>query len=187
MVSEKSDERRRQILQASLNLVGEHGAEWLTMARIAEKSGFSRPAVYQYFESKEHILGELLIDDMADLSNELDRIVAAVEDPMEQVRIWIHYSLAHLASPNHLVVREISMSQLRQEQRGELMAMHGFFLTTLHSPLVRLGVADPAALSSIIFAAINSAAARIYQGNSFILEAATLEKFVIAGVEAALV
>ena len=53
--------------------------------------------------------------------------------------------------------------------------------------LATIGVADPAALSSIIFAAINSAAARIYQGNSFILEAATLEKFVIAGVEAALV
>ncbi|AOY56592.1 TetR/AcrR family transcriptional regulator [Candidatus Rhodoluna planktonica] len=186
MVTAKSDERRKAILRASIDLVSEHGAEWLTMARIGEATGLSRSAIYQYFESKDHVLGELLIDDMADLSNEIDRIVASVNDPMEQIRIWIHYSLAHLASADHLVVREISMTHLREEQRGELMAMHGFFLTTLHSPLIQLGVSDPTSLGSMIFGAVNSAAQRIYSGKSFIHEAATLEKFVIAGIEAAI-
>ncbi|MEY4980920.1 MAG: hypothetical protein RL174_258 [Actinomycetota bacterium] len=172
-------------MSASLKLIEKHGVEGFTMADIATSTGLSRPAIYQYFASKEHILGELLIDDMADLSNEIDRIVASVEDPMEQIRLWMHYSLAHLASHDHLVVREISMTHLRNEHRGELRAMHGLFLTTLHSPLMRLGIEDPTSLGSMIFGAVNSAAQRIYSGKSFVFEASTLEKFVIAGIEAA--
>lgn len=185
MVTAKADSRRRAILQASLRLVAENGAESVSMASIAEATGLSRPAIYQYFVSKEHVLGELLIDDMADLSNEIDRLVSTIDDPMEQIRIWMHYSLAHLASAEHAVVREISVKNLRDEQRGELMAMHGFFLTTLHSPLRELGVSDPAPLGNMIFSAVSSAAARISQGHAFVNEAATLEKFVIAGIEAA--
>ena len=186
MVTAKADSRRQAIMRASIELIHAHGADELSMAKVAEATGLSRPAIYQYFASKEHILGELLIDDMADLSNEIDRIVGGVEEPMEQIRLWMHYSLAHLASADHLVVREISMTHLRPEHRGELMAMHGFFLTTLHSPLRQLGVTDPTSLGSMIFGAVNSAAQRIYAGATFIAEANTLEKFVIAGIEAAL-
>jgi AcrR family transcriptional regulator len=178
--------RRDEILCATLAIIEGDGVDGVTMARVAEQTGLSRPAVYQYFASREHILGELLIDDMADLSNEIDRIVASVDDPMEQIRLWIHYSLAHMASADHLVVREISMIHLREDHRGELMAMHGYFLTTLISPLRELGVEDPSSLVSLIFSAINASAQRIYSGKSFVSEASALEKFVIAGVEGAL-
>jgi len=156
------------------------------MAHIAERTGLSRPAIYQYFSSSEHVLGELLINDMADLSNEIDRLVAFVDDPMEQVRIWIHYSLAHISSEEHRVVREVSIKNLKEEQRGELMAMHGYFLTALIDPLSNMGSEDPTTLASMIFAAINAAAERITAGKSFVAEASKLERFVMAGVKAAL-
>ena len=186
MTPSKSTSRREDILQASLSIIEAQGVDGVSMASVAQETGLSRPAIYQYFASREHILGELLIDDMADLSNEIDRIVGTVDDPMEQIRLWIHYSLAHMASADHLVVREISMTHLREEHRGELMAMHGFFLTTLISPLKALGVKDPSSLVSLIFSAINASAERIYSGKAFVSEASALEKFVIAGVEGAL-
>ena len=186
MVSPIADTRREAILSASLELLDASGVEGISMARIAQLTGLSRPAIYQYFSSRENILGELLINDMADLSNEIDRIVSAEQEPMEQVRLWIHYSLAHMASKEHRVVREISVKNLREEQRGELMAMHGYFLTSLISPLKELGIEDPSSQVSLIFAAITSAAERIDSGKPFISEAASLEKFVIAGVDAAL-
>lgn len=177
-----ADSRREAILQSSLHLLDAEGIEAVQMARIAQETGLSRPAIYQYFSSRENILGELLINDMADLSNEVDRIVGGVEDPMEQVRMWIHYSLAHMASKEHRVVREISVKNLREDQRGELMAMHGLFLTSLISPLKDLGVADPSSVVSMIYASLSSAADRIASGKSFISEAATVEKFVMAGI-----
>jgi AcrR family transcriptional regulator len=180
------DRRRESILRASMALIDDVGVPGVTMASIAQKTGLSRPAIYQYFASREHVLGELLINDMADLSNEIDRILAGVSDEMEQVRLWLHYALAHMSSSEHRVVREISASTLRDEQRGELMAMHGYFMTSLISPLQKLGIEDPASLVSMIFAAISASAERIDSGEPFIREAAAVEKFVIAGIEAAL-
>lgn len=185
MTSPLADSRREAILTASLELLDTSGVDAVTMARVGELTGLSRPAIYQYFTSREHILGELLINDMADLSNEIDRIVANEPDPMERVRLWIHYSLAHLASDEHRVVREISIHHLREEQRGELMAMHGFFLANLMSPLRELGINDPSAQVSIVFAAVHSAAKRIDEGRPFVEEAAALERFVTAGILAA--
>lgn len=181
-----ADTRRVAILAAALEIIEDSGVESVSMAQIAEQTGLSRPAIYQYFASREHILGELLINDMADLSNEIDRILATVTSPMEQIRMWIHYSLAHMSSTEHMVVREISMTHLREEDRGEMRAMHGYFMTSLISPLRELGVQDPSPVVSMIFAAVNSAAERIAEGKTFVAEAATLEKFVIAGVESAL-
>lgn len=177
-----SDERREAILSASLNLIDSEGSDAITMARIARETGLSRPAIYQYFSSRENILGELLMNDMADLSNEIDRIVGTVSDPMEQVRLWIHYSLAHMASQEHRVVREISIQNLREDQRGELRAMHGLFLTSLMSPLKSLGIEDPSPFVGMTYASLKTAAERIDAGHSFIAEAAAVEKFVIAGI-----
>ncbi len=174
------------ILAASLKLIDELGVNNVTMGRIAAATSLSRPAIYQYFSSRENILGELLINDMADLSNEIDRIVSLSDVPMEQIRLWIHYALAHMASPEHRVVRQVSRDYLDDEHRGELREMHRYFMNSLISPLRTLGVQDPSALVSLVFAAIGSASDRIDEGNDFVAEAATLERFVTAGIEAIL-
>ena len=69
--------------------------------------------------------------------------------------------------------------------RGELIAMHGYFMMSLVSPLRELGVPEPTSLVHLIFGAVNAAAKRIDAGASFIAEAAVLETFVVAGIEAA--
>ncbi|HLP23646.1 MAG TPA: helix-turn-helix domain-containing protein [Microbacteriaceae bacterium] len=179
-----ADARRESILRAAMTLISERGTTAFTVGDVAKATGFSRPAVYQYFRSREDILGELLVNDMADLSNEIDRLVATENEPMEQIRVWVHYALAHLASPEHRVVREISAAELDERHRGELRAMHGYLMTSLISPLRQLGAADPAALVHMVFAAVGSASDRISEGASFVTEAATLERFVISGIEA---
>lgn len=180
-----ADARRAAILDAALQLIEMGGAEAVSMADLAQQSGLSRPAIYQYFSSREHILGELLINDMADLSNEIDRLIGGVDEPNEQIRVWIHYSLTHVSSAQHRLVREISVDQLPKDMRGELIAMHGYFMMSLVSPLRELGVPEPTSLVHLIFGAVNAAAKRIDAGASFIAEAAVLETFVVAGIEAA--
>jgi AcrR family transcriptional regulator len=180
------DVRQTAILAAAHELISHSGQDAVSMAALAQKTGLSRPAIYQYFSSKEHVLGELMINEMADLSNELDRLVGGVEDPLEQIRIWIHYCLAHLSSAQHRVVREISIENLPEDQRGMLRAMHGYFMMSLVSPLSQLGVADPGAMSSLILGLVSAAAKRIDSGAEFILEAQGLENFAMAGLQAAL-
>jgi AcrR family transcriptional regulator len=179
----RADKRQEAILQAAMTLVQDGGPDTVTMAQLASETGLSRPAIYQYFSSREHVLGELVINEMADLSNEIDRLVGLVDDPLEQVRVWIHYSLAHLASEEHVAIRKISMDVLPEDLRGVLRAMHGYVMLSLMNPLGALGVEDPSALCGMIFGSISAAAKRVEEGASMTLEAKALEVFVVSGIQ----
>jgi AcrR family transcriptional regulator len=173
-------------LHAALELISQQGSEAVSMAVLAEKTGLSRPAIYQYFASREHVLAEIVINEMADLSNAVDRLVDGLNDPMERVRVWIHYCLAHLASDQHAAIRKISMDSLPDEQRGVVRALHAYFTTTLVSPLIDVGIADAPAFAGMIFGAVGASAERIAAGSDFAAEASALERFVVSGIEAQL-
>lgn len=182
MQADQSQIKIDAILKVTQDIITTDGVEAATMPRIASASNLSRPAIYQYFSSREHILAELVINEIADLSNELDSHLAEIKDPLEQTRIWIHYSLGYLASAEHRVISQISMRILPEESRGMLDAMHGHFMTSLINPLTLLGVADASRTAQLIFASIAEAAKRIDGGSVYEHEAAILERFVIAGV-----
>ena len=177
-----SDERQEAILAAAQSLIAEKGVEAVSMAELAKATGLSRPAIYQYFASKDHVLAELVINEMADLSNAIERHIEGLADPLERIRIWIHYSLAHLASAEHRIVREISIASLPEDSRGMINAMHGHFMVALLSPVRELGVKDVTATAHLIFASVAAAAKRIDEGSEFVREAAALEQFTVAGL-----
>jgi AcrR family transcriptional regulator len=56
----KSDERKRQILDAALTTFAEHGYERTSIAIICEKAGIARPTLYQYFKDKRSVFREML-------------------------------------------------------------------------------------------------------------------------------
>jgi AcrR family transcriptional regulator len=179
-----SDERQESILEAAQSLIAAKGVESVSMAELAKATGMSRPAIYQYFASKDHVLAELVINEMADLSNAIERHIEGLANPMERIRIWIHYSLAHLASAEHRIVREISVASLPEESRGMINAMHGHFMVALLSPIREIGVKDVTATAHLIFASVAEAAKRIDEGSEFVREAAALEQFTVAGLVA---
>ena len=178
----QADQRQESILAAAAFLIEKSGTDAVTMSSIAERTGLSRSAIYQYFASREHILAELVLDDMADLSNELDEIVAKTDDPLLQLTAWVRHTLAYLSSPSHKIVKEISMDSVPEDKRGLLRAMHGQFMLTLLSPLTRLSPEDPQSLARFVYSSVVAASERIAEGGDLETEAATLERFVIAGV-----
>ena len=174
--------RQEAILAAAQTLIADKGVDAVSMADLAKATGLSRPAIYQYFASKDHVLAELVINEMADLSNAIERHIEGLKDPMERIRIWIHYSLAHLASAEHRIIREISIASLPEDSRGMINAMHGHFMTALLSPVREIGIRDVTATAHLIFASVAAAAKRIDEGSEFVREAAALEQFTIAGL-----
>ncbi len=53
-------ERKRQIVQATLDIMAEQGLAGTTTRRIAEKVGVSEPALYKYFPGKKELILEAL-------------------------------------------------------------------------------------------------------------------------------
>jgi AcrR family transcriptional regulator len=182
MLDSPKSNRPETILSATQRLISEHGIDSATMPEIAKATGLSRPGIYQYFQSREHILAELVINDLADLSNDLDDHLKDIDEPSEQVRFWLHYSLAYMSSEQHRVISQISLGSLPPESLGMIRAMHGHFMTSLQNPLTKLGVEDALRTGHLIFASVAEAAKRIDGGSAYEFEAASLEKFVIAGI-----
>ena len=56
----KSDERKKQILDAALKAFAEHGYERTSIATVCENAGIARPTLYQYFKDKRSLFREML-------------------------------------------------------------------------------------------------------------------------------
>ncbi|PZQ60636.1 MAG: TetR family transcriptional regulator [Phenylobacterium zucineum] len=50
------DERRRQLLETAAGVVRAEGTDALTLARVAEQAGVSKPVAYQHFETRAGLL-----------------------------------------------------------------------------------------------------------------------------------
>jgi AcrR family transcriptional regulator len=182
MPSRIRDHRQAEILDAALTEIRANGVTAMTMSRLAQLTGLSRPAIYQYFSSREHVLAELLIDDLADLVNEIDCHVCEITDPVERIRVWVNRSLMHLANGDHSIIREISESSLPDESREVVRVLHGQFMMSLISPVRELGIEGIDSACHMIYSAVQSAAKRIEAGFEFNAEAKAAENFAIAGL-----
>jgi TetR/AcrR family fatty acid metabolism transcriptional regulator len=67
----KASERKKQILDAALEVFAEHGYERTSIAIICEKAGIARPTLYQYFKDKRSVFRELLESYLAGIHKKL--------------------------------------------------------------------------------------------------------------------
>lgn len=66
---------KEEILATALNILSDQGVEGLTLAAVTTKLGFSKPAIYHYFRSKEDLVRSLVLEL---LRQEGDELFAAV-------------------------------------------------------------------------------------------------------------
>ncbi|MBI1758702.1 MAG: TetR/AcrR family transcriptional regulator [Actinobacteria bacterium] len=58
-VTKRPEDRREELLAAALHTFGRVGVETSTVADITERAGVAKGTFYLYFESKDHVLGQL--------------------------------------------------------------------------------------------------------------------------------
>lgn len=68
---EEKAARRAAILQAAARLLDRRALQDVGLNAIAEEAALSKPNIYRYFESREHILLALFIDDLRDFSEDV--------------------------------------------------------------------------------------------------------------------
>ncbi len=70
---EEKEVRREAILKAARELALETGPIALGLNELARRAGVSKPNVYRYFEGREEVLLRLLVLELADAAEELER------------------------------------------------------------------------------------------------------------------
>ncbi|KJS16160.1 MAG: hypothetical protein VR69_10490 [Peptococcaceae bacterium BRH_c4b] len=75
------DERRSLILNAANEIIAEEGLEGLSVRKIADRIEYSPGIIYHYFENKDDILQNFLIDKYQEIVNELRSVEIKTHDP----------------------------------------------------------------------------------------------------------
>ena len=103
---------RRAILDATESLLVEDGFEAFSMRRLAERCGYTPPAIYHHFVDKQHLLDELLEERCQALVKALKRVRQG-DDPVENLRAFgITFARWGLRNPTHYAL----LAQSRQPE-----------------------------------------------------------------------
>ena len=89
------EEKRARILDAALELFAHEGYHNASISKIAQKANISKGLIYNYFESKEAIVKEILNSGIDQMLNLLDVNRDGVLDP-EEIESFIHNMFKHL-------------------------------------------------------------------------------------------
>jgi len=103
----RSQARVRAILEAAAKLIGERGADAVSMTDIAKQADMSKAAVYRYFPNRQSVVRELAITDFHENRN---NIIAAwsnsSKDPRSILREGLlEYCELHRSEPYRLQLR----------------------------------------------------------------------------------
>lgn len=118
--------RRRQLLDIALAEFADQGYRGVSMDRVAEAAGVTKPVLYQHFRSKRALYLEL-VDDVADrLEGAVVKATADAASPREQVeagfRVYFRFVTEHrdayrlLFSADTRRDRELNEAVLRVEE-----------------------------------------------------------------------
>lgn len=77
----EKQEVRRGILMAARDIARQEGWQSVTIRKVAERIEYSPPTIYEYFESKEDILIELLREGFRQLATTLKTVRETTGDP----------------------------------------------------------------------------------------------------------
>jgi len=154
-----SASKRETILQATLELIQEHGLNALTTAKIARKSGTAETIIYRHFKGKQTIVTELLQRVGKNFHTAAAIIVAEKLSPIEKLNKMtaLHLNFiqqthgmtrilfseqVHLSSPSDPFKQ--AASSLSREYRGCVKQVidegiaSGFFVSDLNSEIASM-------------------------------------------------
>ncbi|MDO5672678.1 MAG: TetR/AcrR family transcriptional regulator [Actinomycetaceae bacterium] len=92
-LQEHRDRTRVRLFTSLSKLLSEQGFDSLTMAQIAQGAKVGRTAVYNHFTDKESLLLAYIEYETIRYSHSLRENLEGVEDPIEQLRIYISHQI----------------------------------------------------------------------------------------------
>ncbi len=126
---QKGEQRREEILRATLRVIGAHGADAVTHRAVAAEAGVPLSATTYYFESKEQLLQQTLLLAAREETERLERVVLDLAPRSLSVAEWAEAVAAVVGTS----VREDAATQVALFELG---------LESTRTPALRTELAD---------------------------------------------
>ncbi len=116
----RAPERRREVLEAALELLAEQGYAGASLRKLADKLGMRQPSLYHYFRSKEDLVEQVIHTFAADM---MEVSLKYLPQRLDEVPAWVRDSvLALYQRPTHPLFVRVLFSISRSHPRyGRLM------------------------------------------------------------------
>ena len=114
---ELTNARREEIISACETLYQTMGFKEVTIKEIARYTSFSRPSIYNYFETKEEIFLAILQKEYRQWAGELDRVT---ENNDVMTRDQIAETLARTISARPQMLKILSMNHFDMEANSRM-------------------------------------------------------------------
>ncbi len=154
----------------------------VTMGVVAERTGLSRSAVYEYYRCAADLIADVVVDELTAWIDHVDVTVADIEDPTARLVTWIRESLAYVADGRHALVRAAGDATLPPVRRAQVQSLHRQLTGPVHAALLDLGVADADRIASYIWSVVEMATRHIEAGRPADDEVDAAIAFAMAGV-----
>lgn len=179
-VKEHRDQVRQRVFDAFADLMVERSFDAITMAQLAERAGIGRTSIYHHFPDKEAVVVAFATHETGRYLEHLNAELAASDDPVERLRIYIRHQLA-AGEQFHMGLGPSLMGMLgessRQAIRGHVRDVEDVLRRLLEDGRASgaFGFGDTAATMSLVHACLGPRH----------LDPSTTEEFVLRAVGAA--
>lgn len=182
-LAEHREQRRDALVEAAASVMRESGT--VTMAAVADRTGLSRSAVYEYYRSAADLIADVLVDELAAWIDHLDAAVRDVADPRERLARWMSTALEYVAAGRHALVRAAGDATLPPVRRAQVQSLHRELAAPVHTALRELGLRDADRIASYVWGVVDSATRHIEAGRPADDEVDAAIAFALAGVDLA--
>ena len=149
-----------ELLAAARELVRENGPEAVSIAEVARRVGLSRPALYEYFGSRDELLAAILDDEIPRWQAEIADAVAAAGSLPGQVEAHVRTQLRLAGDEGHAAAAVIAARAVAEPGLDRIHTAHRV-LGPLTAALGKAGVDAPELRAHLVQGIVNAAFALI--------------------------
>jgi AcrR family transcriptional regulator len=117
-----SGERTAEAIRAAgLRLIYARGFEAMSLRQLAAEVGIQPGSLYNYFDTKQALLFEIVRTHMDDLLASLKAALVGIDDPVERLKAFVSFHVRYHMNRKELVY--IATSELRSLEAGNRAAI----------------------------------------------------------------
>ena len=128
--------RQLEIINASTELINEGGIQNLTTKALAEKMGFSEPAIYRHFKNKTEILSSVLNYYGMGLKTKMNELIQSEDKGIEKLKQIIGFQFEHFS--NHPAIVMVIFAETSFQYEEKLSSAVHNILTNKKERVVRI-------------------------------------------------
>lgn len=109
--------RQIEIINAATELINQGGIQQLTTKALAEKIGFSEPAIYRHFKSKTDILSSVLNYFGMVLKTKMTELIQSEDKGIEKLKQIIDFQFEHFSNHPAIVMVIFAETSFQYEEK----------------------------------------------------------------------